>query len=281
MNTSYISPSCISELVESLKNATTKSKIISGGTDLIIEINEGKVKPDYLIDVSYIPEIKMIEFSGDTLKIGASSVFSDISSNPLVLEYSPALARAASGVGSKQIRNRGTIGGNLANSSPAGDMLPPLVLLDAAAEIVDPEGNVTTRYVKDIIKNRLKYNEAILNIIIPVKKANQYQAFCKLGSRKAVTIARLSIAACIDIEKGSVVNAKVVLGAIAKQPIISNRAGAILTGKSPSEWDDIDFMEVLSDEVKNAIPGRCSLAYKQDSVKGLGMDVLCEFRKAM
>lgn len=279
MSLSFNSPSNVSELAELLKKATPMSRILSGGTDLIIELNEGRIAPDCLIDISYISEIKSIEQTGELLKIGACVSFSEIHTNPLVLKYCPALASAAKGVGSKQIRNRGTIGGNLANSSPAGDMLPPLVLLDACVDIVDSSGQIKSKKACDVIKNRLKYDEVILHINVPIKKENEYQVFLKLGSRKAVTIARLSIAAVICIENNTVCGAKVALGAIGRSPIISIDAASVLLEVSPCDWDYERFLEALSEEVRKAIPGRYSLPYKQQSIKGLGEDVLDEFKR--
>lgn len=145
------SPRNLDELVPALAAATGLSKIIAGGTDLTIAMHEGEVCPDILIDVSRTEEMRRISESGGKIVIGAAVTFTEAENDPTIKKYFPSIARAASGVGSKQIRNRGTIGGNLANASPAGDMLPPLTALDARVVTVNSKNEIKRRTVNDIV----------------------------------------------------------------------------------------------------------------------------------
>ena len=168
------SPRNLDELV-----ATGLSKIIAGGTDLTIAMHEGEVCPDILIDVSRTEEMRRISESGGKIVIGAAVTFTEAENDPTIKKYFPSIARAASGVGSKQIRNRGTIGGNLANASPAGDMLPPLTALGARVVTVNSKNEIKRRTVNDIVApgspQKLKFDEAVVSIELPAPSERRAQ----------------------------------------------------------------------------------------------------------
>ena len=133
-------PKTLAELPASLAALTPESKIVGGGTDFVIRLHSGAVKPDALCYLGHIPELKMIEKQGDTISVGAYCTMTQMEHDPIVREYLPALMDAAADVGSLQIRNNGTIGGNLGNASPAGDLIPVMYLYDAKVEIASPNG---------------------------------------------------------------------------------------------------------------------------------------------
>ena len=125
-------PSDMDCLFAALGHMTEKSAIIAGGTDLTIKLHEGRERPDLLVNVLDVKEMRSINVSRGRVEIGAALNFSELAASGVVREKLPALADAASTVGSKQIRNRGTIAGNVGSASPAGDMLPVLLLYGAS-----------------------------------------------------------------------------------------------------------------------------------------------------
>lgn len=133
-------PKTMAELPASLAALTPESKIVGGGTDFVIRLHSGAVQPDALCYLGHIPELKKIEKQGDTISVGAYCTMTQMEHDPIVREYLPALMDAAADVGSLQIRNNGTIGGNLGNASPAGDLHPVMYLYDAKVEIASPNG---------------------------------------------------------------------------------------------------------------------------------------------
>ena len=133
-------PKTMAELPASLAALTPESKIVGGGTDFVIRLHSGAVQPDALCYLGHIPELKKIEKQGDTISVGAYCTMTQMEHDPIVREYLPALMDAAADVGSLQIRNNGTIGGNLGNASPAGDLIPVMYLYDAKVEIASPNG---------------------------------------------------------------------------------------------------------------------------------------------
>lgn len=271
-------PRTLDELIVSLTHAGERSRIIAGGTDLTIAMHEGAVCPDILIDVSLTEEMRHITESNEKIIIGAAVTFTEAENNPLIKKYFPSISMAASGVGSKQIRNRGTIGGNLANASPAGDMLPPLMALNAAVVTINSRNEIKRRSVSDIVAptsaNKLNFDEAIIRIEIPLPPEGNVNLFAKVGSRRAVSIARLSAAINAEFHDGQLTDTTVILGALGRAPIAAARAASVLDGALLTEEIVGRFAESMAEEVDLAIPGRYSQPYKREAIKGLAHDLL-------
>jgi xanthine dehydrogenase FAD-binding subunit len=274
------SPDTIDELTAALSKMTEKSKIIAGGTDLTIAMHEGRISPDVIIDVSRAAELcKIEEYAAENkISIGAAVTFSEIEKDPTINKYFPAISMAAAGVGSKQIRNRGTIGGNLANGSPAGDMLPPLTALGAEVVTINSEGKIQRKTVGDIIdrngSNRLACDEAIIRFEISKPRAGSVNLFVKIGSRKAVSVARLSTAIYTGYKDGVFDGPIIILGALGRMPVRAERAAAVLNGRQITDELSSAFAEAMAAEVDAAIPGRYSQPYKREAIKGLAHDLL-------
>ena len=274
------SPRNLDELVPALAAETGLSKIIAGGTDLTIAMHEGEVCPDILIDVSRTEEMRRISESGGKIVIGAAVTFTEAENDPTIKKYFPSIARAASGVGSKQIRNRGTIGGNLANASPAGDMLPPLTALDARVVTVNSKNEIKRRTVNDIVApgspQKLKFDEAVVSIELPAPRGESVNIFAKLGSRRAVSIARLSVALNAGFSGGLLTAPIVILGALGRAPVDAKRAAAAIEDVPLTDETAERFAEAMAEEVDLAIPGRYSQPYKREAIKGLALDLLSQ-----
>lgn len=272
-------PNNIEELKQCLKNSKKDTKIISGGTDLMIKLKDSPELDHNLIDISGINELKYIKVEDGYVKIGAGATFSDISENKDVIKYGSCLAQAASQVGSQQIRNWGTIGGNIGNSSPAGDSVPALCALEADALIMDSEGNIDKVPVCNVItgirKNVIGYNRIITEVRFPIRCEKYISAFGKIGSRTAVTIAKLNMAAMIeyDSKNNMIGKANIALGALGVTTIQSESLSNLLSGKKASQKLRNEFMDAAAVQVDMAIPGRSSQAYKREAIRGLALNV--------
>jgi len=272
-------PSNLQELQECLKRANENTYLISGGTDLIIKLKENPQIDVNLIDLSGVEELKYIKVEGNTVKIGSRATFTQISENEDIIKYGLCLAQAASGVGSKQIRNRGTIGGNIGNSSPAGDTIPALCALGADVTVMDGQGGFEIIPAADIItgigKNRIGYGRVITEISFPIRDDNYISAFHKIGSRSTVTIARLNMAVLIKYHRSnnSIMEANAALGALGTKVICSNSINNLLCGRSVDETLREELAEALTEEVDKAIPGRASQKYKRHAIRGLAYDI--------
>lgn len=263
-------PSNLTELRTILADAGPAHRLIAGGTDLLVRLHSSPALSVHLVDLSGIPELKNIVLRENTLEIGACATFSQIEESSLVSEFAPALARAASLVGSPQIRNLGTLGGNIGNASPAADSLPPLCAFSASVLIEDAHGGTEIVAPGDIAtapgKTLLRKDQYIRHVSIPIRH-NSFSFFAKIGSRKAVAISKLSVAAYLSPGLEEV---RLFAGSLGVRPVRLIEAEKILVSEKWHGEDEKSFLDALSSAVESAIPGRSSLTYKRTAVRGLG-----------
>ena len=131
----YYTARNLKEALELAEQFGPRKRFLSGGTDVTVRLKEGLVKEDVIIDLSHVPELRFVREESGIVHVGAGATHADLSASPILLEHGRALALAASRVGGPQIRNMGTVGGNVANASPAGDTIPALIVLDAVVSI--------------------------------------------------------------------------------------------------------------------------------------------------
>ncbi|KKM11035.1 hypothetical protein SY88_10465 [Clostridiales bacterium PH28_bin88] len=273
------SPKNLEGVLQCLREAQGEIKLLAGGTDLVIQLREGSVNPDAVIDISGISELKSIKEEEGFVKIGAACSFTEIAENDLVKKYAFCLAEAASQVGSEQIRNTGTIGGNIANASPAADALPALVALDSSVTVFNTTGEARQVPVNSVSagagKNNLAAGEIITEIVFPALGNTWRSAFAKLGRRKALAIARINMAAAVeyDAEERVLTKARVALGAVGTVAFRPAWAEEVLIGGTPSPQLNEAFVESLSRAVEESIPGRASMPYKKAAIRGVGSEV--------
>lgn len=275
-----ITPSTMGELQAALGSLPQNSKILGGGTDLIIRMNMGLAKPETLCYLGYINELKKISMEGDRLCIGAYATMTQMENHPVVRELYPALMDAASDVGSLQIRNNGTIGGNIGNASPAGDLIPVMYLYDAVVEVTGPNGS-REMPIDDVIagpgRTTLSYNEAITRIFLP--KPAFVSSFVKLGFRKKVTIARIGVGLGIEMEGDHVKNARFIAGAISLKPVHVTKAEDYLKGKVLNETTILDAAQYLSDLIMEITPKEFDRDYKVFASRGVVTDAFRRLRR--
>ena len=175
---------------------------IEGGTDVMVELNFDWARPEVILNLNEVGELKGWSRENGTLRLGAALTYDEAMQAPLADEL-PALAEASRTVGSPQIRNRGTIGGNLGTSSPAGDALPPLLVEDAQVEFASTRGTRRMPVAEFILgpkKNALEEDELITAVLLEPSGAPE--TFMKIGPRNAMVIAVCSLAVSADRERG-------------------------------------------------------------------------------
>jgi CO/xanthine dehydrogenase FAD-binding subunit len=177
---------------------------IQGGTDVMVELNFDRGRPPAILNLNEVPELRGWSRENGTLRLGSGLTYTETMQQPLA-DALAALAEASRTVGGPQIRNRGTIGGNLGTSSPAGDALPPLLVYGAEVEVAGANGSRTlplTDFLVGPKRNALAPDELIVAVRVPVPGARQ--TFMKVGPRNAMVIAVVSLALCVDEERGEV-----------------------------------------------------------------------------
>jgi CO/xanthine dehydrogenase FAD-binding subunit len=187
-----------------LKAERTEAVPIQGGTDVMVELNFDRARPAALLNLNEVAELRGWSREDGWLRLGAGLTYAEAMGSPL-RELLPAFAEASRTVGSPQIRNRGTVGGNLGTASPAGDALPPLLVYDAEVVVASVRGVRTvplTRFLVGPKQNALAEDELIL--AARLEQRPWRQTFMKVGPRNAMVIAVVSLALAVDEERGEV-----------------------------------------------------------------------------
>jgi len=270
-----LTPGGIQELTAALQRATPSSRLLAGGTDLIRSMHQSHWEPDLLIDLSGVRELDYVRLEDGMLRVGALTTFAELQADPLVRRHARCLAEAAAQVGSAQIRNVATVGGNIANASPCADTVTALVALGAEVRTIDGGGRTTTRPLTQITvgsgRTSLAPDEAIAEVSFAALGADQRTTFAKIGSRSTVTVARLSMALVVDYDADAMTlsGARVALGAVGEAAFRDPRLEELLEGRPANAESARLFADGCMDAVRRAIPGRYSLPYKQYAAVGL------------
>ena len=198
-----LSPRGLDEAL-SLKAEHPEALPVQGGTDVLVELNFDRRRPETLLNLNEVPELRGWSRENGALRLGAGLTYTEAMGRRLA-GVLPALAEASRTVGSPQIRNRGTIGGNLGTSSPAGDALPPLLVERAEVELASVRGVRTMtleEFVTGVKRNALEPDELITAVW--VRPSGASQTFMKVGPRNAMVIAVSSLAVAVDRERGEI-----------------------------------------------------------------------------
>lgn len=267
------SPKTIEQLKSILLQEETV-EFVAGGTDWMIALQARQQAPLCCVSLMDVEELQGIRVDKENafLIIGAAEPLTSIAESPLVKQYAPALACAAASVGSTQIRNRGTLGGNLANASPAADTPVALAALDAEVRVYGVERDTfipTLNVIAGISQNTLTNKEILREFRIPLKKSRS--AFTKVGSRKDVSIARLNMAVSATVSGESLTAPRLFVGTLG-MPFRATEAEKQLC--QLNKENHTAFLDALSACVEERIPGRYSLPYKRSAIRGLGEDLL-------
>jgi len=213
----FQSPPTLEDLCQLL--AERKGTIIAGGTDLIPKMQRMGVSNPFLVDLSRIPQLRFLESNQKKIRIGSLITFNEIARSEIVQRGAHLLADAARTVGSEQIRNRGTLGGNVANASPAGDSLPPLLVLDAELILLSKFGERIVPLSRMLLgpgETAIAENEVIHSICINQLDNDTRSCFLRLGNRQGKSIAVVSVAIALKLDgQGCIEDLRLALGAVA------------------------------------------------------------------
>ncbi len=237
-NFSYTCPTELQEAIALLNEPGVRSQVLAGGTDLIIELSRGSVKADRIVDINRIPELKMIRENG-RISVGAAATFTEIIENALLQSKAPLLVKACQEIGSRQVRNLGTMGGNVAHASISADSLPVLVCLDADVIIQSPAGKIyipASEIISGPGQTSIPAGGLIQSFEMNPIPAGSRVAFERIGRRKAMSIARLSMAALGSLDsQGKIETIRLVPGAAFAQFQRMTLVEELLLGQTPTE----------------------------------------------
>ena len=211
-------------------------KLVAGGTDLLPQMKNGLVKPRRVVDLSALPELKVIErLSDGGLRVGAGVSARALERSAALRDGFLALADGAAVVGSLQVRNLATLGGNLANAAPSADMAPPLLALDAECVIAGPRGQrrvPAAEFFTGVRRTQLAPDELLVEIIIPAPGFGSGGTYVRHTPRRELDIAVVGVASQLTIRDGQCTKARVALAAVAPTPVRAIAAEARLEGEA-------------------------------------------------
>jgi carbon-monoxide dehydrogenase medium subunit len=279
--TEYIKPKNLNDLLYNKKETEGRGEVIAGGTNLIPQM-QGKLKsPEFLIDICDLQELSKIKEENGVISIGAGTVITDIVSSEIIKRKSPILASAARQLGSPLVRNRATIGGNLADASPAADTAPPLLALEAFLYL-ESEGEgkrevPLDRFFTGPNKTVMKENEVMTRICFR-EPEHPLGGYIKLGLRNAMAISVVSVAVMLDVEEGICRKARIALGSVAPKPVRAYGVEKSLEGKELN----LDVIEASANAVIKDISPisdiRASAEYRQHTASVLLKRAILEAR---
>jgi carbon-monoxide dehydrogenase medium subunit len=233
----YLAPSTLAEALALLSEHRGKAKVLAGGTDLMLHLQDGVFAPDFVIDIRRVPDLTVLDFNPQSgLTVGAATTLRRIETLPLVLQKYPHLATGAREIGSIQIRNLGTPGGNICTATPSADIIPSLVSLEATARIASVRGerNVPLdSFFTGVRKTVLEPDELLVDLRIPAPPPRTSGSYIKLYTRPAMDLAMVGVGVTVTLapDDSIVRKARICLGAVAPTPIRVPEAEEILVGR--------------------------------------------------
>ncbi len=245
--TEYVVPQSVAEAVEAL-GESPDARLIAGGTDLMVGMREGHLRPTRLVDITRIQELAGISTQDGSLRIGAATTIDEILRHPTVRSEYPALVDAGRLLGGWQIQNMATLAGNLCNASPAAEMSGPLLVLDAEVEVMGPSGErriLLEEFWTGPGQTVLEPAEILTCIVIPGGVRGRQNAYQRVDIRHSVDIALVSSAVGVELSEGKVQLARIALGAVAPTVIRVREAEVYLQGRTLSE-EVLDRVEDLA-----------------------------------
>jgi CO/xanthine dehydrogenase FAD-binding subunit len=265
-------PASLADAFAFLAGSTVEAPVtpIAGGTDIMVRIT-GEIgePPGRMIDLSRLAELRGITVDGAAIVIGAATTYTEIRRSDACREHLPALVEAAATIGAAQIQNRGTLGGNIANASPAGDTLPVLLALDAVIVVGGPRGERTIPAADFWVAYRrtaLAPDELILRVRIPVAGGREAR-FRKIGTRRAQAISKVVLALAWRESGGARAatwsDVRLALGSVADRPIRASATEAVLEGAMPTPETADAAAESLAAEIHPIDDVRSTADYRR------------------
>ena len=264
----YIIPADLDEALSALAkhSAHGSIRLIAGGTDVLVEIEHGTSHPHTLLDISRLPGLDQITMDEGHIHIGPLVTHNQAVASPIIRQHAWPLFRACWEVGAPQIRNRGTIAGNLATASPANDTIPALWVLDAAVTLASTHGRRTLSlpdFFQGVRRTAMAGDEMIVDISFPISPATARGAFIKAGLRRAQAISLVNIAVLLDFEGDVVSDARIAFGSVAPTIVRAPAAEAVLRGQALSAEQIEQAAELIQEAISPIDDVRASAAYRR------------------
>ena len=274
----FFRPDSLGELVKMLDG--TDGKVVAGGTDVVPRMRRGLFSTPLLLDASHIAELNFIEAVDDQIAIGTLTTHQEIADSALIQSVNPALASAAASVGCSQTRHRGTLGGNIANASPAADTVPPLLVFDAQVRLVRLNGERSMPLREFLVgpgKTKLEPGELIHSVTFSRLSGSWGVAYQKVGKRNGMAISVVGVAAAVVLDfDGKVQDARVALGSVAPTVVRSPRAEKMLIEREAGSDAVQDAADAVVADIAPISDVRSTAEYRLHAARILTRRVLIQ-----
>ena len=268
----YHRPKTVPEACSLLASLDGEAAPLAGGTEIVPELKNGDRRFDHLVALSGIHALRDIDASGEELVIGSMATPRELARSDRVLEHWYEIAEVTTVFAATQVGNRATVGGNLATAVPSADFPPILIALRASCTIVGPDASRSVP-VEDVFlgprKSILRTGELITEIRVPPKPPGTGAMYLKLGLRDASVCAVAGVAAAVTLEDGVCRSARIVLGAVAPEPLLAVRASKSLEGLALGPAAMAEAARIASEECAPISDIRGSAEYRRDLVGAL------------
>jgi len=267
----FYQPTTLAEASRLLRENGPGGRFLAGGTDLVIAMKEKGLLPKYIVDLKRVPGLAGIRENGDgSLSIGALTTMYAIETSPVIKKKYPFLAQSAAEVGSIQIRNRATVGGNMANATPSADVAPSLIALNATANIAGAAGERTLP-MEDFFRgpgqNAMSADEILTEIKIPKTGPQLVGEYIKFSPRDMMDLAYVGVAVAYNLgDDKKCSGVRIVLGAVAPTPIRAKNSEALLEGQVLTEEIAAKVGDEAARESKPISDVRSSADYRRAMV---------------
>jgi len=282
----YEKVTTLQEAFQSISTSPGDAVIMAGGTDLLLQIRDGTMNPQRVIDIKGVVGLDTIDFTNEACLIGAVTRIRTLETSQKIKARLPLLAQAASTLGSIQVRNRATVGGNLCNAAPSADMAPALLVLDTRVEI-DGEAGRREVALSDFFRGpgltALHHGEILTGLKIPLSNNYQGAVYHKLTIRKAMDLAIVGVAVLLELDDDNLINiSRVALGAVAPTPLRVPSAEQHIGGKQMSADLAREAAQIAMQFCQPITDLRASAEYRREMVGALCQRGLLEaYEKAI
>ncbi|MGC7096937.1 FAD binding domain-containing protein [Amycolatopsis lurida] len=266
----YVAPTTVDDAVRALADAGEDAKVLGGGQSLLPVLRMRLATPNKLIDLGRIPELRGIREDGDALVIGSMTTHYDLQRDPLIDAHAAVLGKATATVADPQVRHRGTFGGSLAHADPAGDLLAPVLAMDAELVVSGMDGRRTVpaaEFFVDLFTTALRPGEILVEVRVP--KHTGWQAHYEKFNRVAQAWSMVAVAAAVRTDGGTIAEARVGLTNMASVPVRARAVESALVGQPATAEAVRAAAEHAAEGTDPAADGNADVEYRRHLAKVL------------
>jgi CO/xanthine dehydrogenase FAD-binding subunit len=275
-------PATLEQALDLLAEPPGRWKPFAGGTDLMVVFESGRLEHTHYVSVGHLADLRFISESANQVAIGATATYTDVRRHPLLASEFPMLCAAAAETGGLANQNRGTLGGNIANASPAADSPPALLAYDAELELVSTRGSRRVPYDRFHTGYKtmdLAPDELIRAIHLPRRAARRH-FYRKVGTRRAQAISKVCIAGVIELDRNTITYARIAIGSVAPTVIRARNAETAVTGKPLNRETIIAAISAVASDISPIDDIRSTKRYRTAVSANLVEELLTSFLAA-